>query len=66
MKAGRVIGAVIVEDGEAKVCQRCLVKWARVRVLDRVFCNTCGNIERAMKASKAAAAARTARAKGER
>lgn len=40
------LAKVIVENGEARVCQRCLVKWARVRMLQRVFCNTCAEIER--------------------
>lgn len=33
-------------DGEWRVCQQCLVKWARVQVLQRFLCNRCGNLER--------------------
>ncbi len=38
---------VIVTDGVAEVCQRCLVKWARVRVLSRLLCLKCAEKERA-------------------
>jgi hypothetical protein len=34
---------VIVTERGAEPCQRCLVKWARVRVLGELLCNTCGN-----------------------
>ena len=32
---------VIVENGEAKVCQKCLVKWARRRSFSMLLCNKC-------------------------
>lgn len=35
------IGPVLHDGPNALVCQRCLVKWARVRGVFRVFCNTC-------------------------
>ena len=35
------IGPILHDGPNALVCQRCLVKWARVRGVYRVFCNTC-------------------------
>lgn len=32
---------VIVTNDEARVCQRCLIKWARVKVLGKVYCVKC-------------------------
>lgn len=37
----KAIGPVLHDGPNALVCQRCLVKWARVRGVYRVFCNTC-------------------------
>ena len=35
-------GAVLLEEnGTARVCQKCLVKWARKRMRSVVVCNTC-------------------------
>lgn len=36
---------VIVLNEEAMICQRCLVKWARVTVHDRLLCSRCARKE---------------------
>ncbi len=47
-------------DG-ANVCQRCLVKWARVHVSGYVYCVRCGNAEREKQADLEMRAAKEAK-----